>query len=390
VPRTRQAAEGRAGQGAATHGATASGSAGVLRAGRAESPRAATLRAALAPRAAPWPRRKGRAGIGQAQASALTANRAEAAGGHATPGEPRTTRRAPWTRAGQAAPRPRAASRTPWPRARRGRDGAPRGVATATPAELRPRTRGTPAELQATGRRDGEEGTGEPGADREQAQASALAADRAEAAELGGTGSSAGARASKAHSRAGRAPRAAAAEPHAEPHQRRRGAGKKGRGFTLTASSAASSGRERLQARHRARGFGKKVKILGTRLGLIWTIWHGAARSWAIQPSGARESRVAVGEMAAGTHGGCADHTPAPGARAALRLGSDWAARRGAKAAGPRAPLGRGEGRPAGPRREGGEGEKKARLGRAQGNRPKREGKGFFLFIFPVLALIHH
>jgi hypothetical protein len=46
VPRTRQAAEGRARQGAATHGATASGSAGVLRAGRAEPPRAATPRAA--------------------------------------------------------------------------------------------------------------------------------------------------------------------------------------------------------------------------------------------------------------------------------------------------------------------------------------------------------
>jgi hypothetical protein len=53
---------------------------------------------------------------------------------------------------------------------------------------------------------------------------------------------------------------------------------------------------------------------------------------------------------------------------------------KGATAAGPRALLGRGEGRPTGPRQEGGEGEKKARLGRAQGNRPKREGKGFPIY----------
>jgi hypothetical protein len=68
-----------------------------------------------------------------------------------------------------------------------------------------------------------------------------------------------------------------------------------------------------------------------------------------------------------------------------------WARRAGAKASGAAARagwaapreqrwLGRGEGRPAGPRREGGEGEKKARLGRAQGNRPKKEGKGFSIY----------
>jgi hypothetical protein len=91
---------------------------------------------------------------------------------------------------------------------------------------------------------------------------------------------------------------------------------------------------------------------------------------------------VAVGEMAAGTHGGCADHTPAPGFRAVPRLGGGWAARRGAKVAGPRALLGLGGGRPAGQRREGGEGEKKARLAARRGTGPRGRGRGFFYLFF--------
>jgi hypothetical protein len=104
VPRTRQAAEGRAGQGATTHGATTSGSAGVLRAGRAKPPRAATLRATVhcALRAAPGSR-------------AGTPHRAS----HAARG-------APWTRAGRAGPRPRATRRAPAPGARARRVGSPR------------------------------------------------------------------------------------------------------------------------------------------------------------------------------------------------------------------------------------------------------------------------
>jgi hypothetical protein len=93
------AADSHAGQGAATHGATASGSAGVLRAGRAEPLRAAPAEEggdrAGAPRGVerPSPRQ------GPPRAGALAASRADAAGGHATPGEPRTARRAPWTHA---------------------------------------------------------------------------------------------------------------------------------------------------------------------------------------------------------------------------------------------------------------------------------------------------
>jgi hypothetical protein len=54
---------------------------------------------------------------------------------------------------------------------------------------------------------------------------------------------------------------------------------------------------------------------------------------------------VAVEETAAGTHGGCADHAPVPGFRAAPRAGEKGAAR-------PRALLGRRGTKPAHDERE--------------------------------------
>jgi hypothetical protein len=353
--RAARAADSNAGQGATTHGATASGSAGVLQAGRAEP-----LRAAPGLRAVPWPHWQRRAGIGQAR-RAGSRGRVRAGGRRG---------QAPWPR---AVPMPRAG--TPHRASRRPREGrhgrAPggdgtgvlRGVATAAPAELRPRIRGTLTELQAAGRGDRLEEAGEPGADREQAQSSALATGRAEAAELGGTGamaatgSSAGARASKARSRS-KQPRPSDTPNRTDYAEE---LGEKGRGFTLTASSC----RERPQARHHARGLGKKVKTLGTRLGLIWVIWHDAARLWPIQPSGARESWVAVGEMAAGTHGGCADHAPAPGRR--LGHARCWAAGEGAQ--------------PAHDEREG-RGRRRPGWAARRGTSPRERGRGFFYLFF--------
>jgi hypothetical protein len=249
----------------------------------------------------------------------------------------------------------------------------------AAPAELRPRTRGTPTELQAASREDGEEEAGEPGAEREKAQASALAAGRAEDAEPGGTGamattdSSAGARASKARSRYKQPCRVRAASSRGRATRRiapttQRSWGK-GKGIHLdgelrqgTSSSSTPCVR-----------FGEEGENTRDAIGV--DLGDLARRSEIVGDTAVGSARIAGGSWR-------------NGGRETWRLRRPRA--RAWEAARPRALLGRGGGRPAGPRREGGEGEKKASLGRAQGNRPKREGKGFFLFIFPILAIIHH
>jgi hypothetical protein len=327
-------------------------------------------------------------------------------------------RRAPWPR---TVPRPRAgtprrASRGPRegrPRRalgepRQGRvpcgDGAPRGVATAAPAELRPRTRGTPAELQATGRGDEEEGKGEPGADREQAQASALAADRAEATELGrtgamaATGSSAGACASKARSRCKQPRRARAASSRGRATRRtapktqrswEKGKGK-GKGIHLdgelrgelqqgTSSSSAPCARLGEEGENTRDTIGVDSDDLARRSEIVGDTAVGSARiaggSWR---NGGRDAwRLRRPRARA-----WGSRRAAPGKRLGRAQGSKggWAAR----AAGLR---GRAPSRPTTRGRGGGE---EGQVGPRAGEPAQERGEGVFLFIFPVLALIHH
>jgi hypothetical protein len=298
-------------------------------------------------------------------------------------------RRAPWTRAGRAAPRPRAATWTPWPRVGRGQDGAPRGEE---------RGRAAPG---ARAHRAGRHGRA----------SRAPAVHRRHAGRAPGRGLRG--RDGRERASRGRVRARHAGRPGCGPRRGRR----VGRGSALCRQQGrvgARAGVHRARARtprtrEAGRGGTREEKGAGLTagrgsIGRTRRRWFWATRAmWIGERNVVGEKEMNRGRLrglrAGPTCSGCRTASASAGrARRAHALAA------GPRQVGPprfRPKTQRGEKQAAGgngdwatdawPAHDEKGGKGRPRLGCAREAGPREVGGlGFFLFIFPVLALIHH